>query len=159
LQPETSTNVTFGLEWSPGNAYLRTQLFDTRFDDFIETVLAGDSSGVEVYTYGNVARGMTRGIEVEGAISHGGLRAEAGYSYLLAKATDSGQPLLGRPEHSARASFESTLPLGLRAAVTGVYTGSTPVQRNEDDAVMEREAFLRFDASLSGKLRGGLQLS
>ncbi|HEX6925585.1 MAG TPA: TonB-dependent receptor [Longimicrobiaceae bacterium] len=159
LQPETSTNVSFGLEWSPGNAYLRTQLFDTRFDDFIETVLAGDSSGVEVYTYGNVARGMTRGIEVEGAISSGGLRAEAGYSYLLAKATDTGQPLLGRPEHSGRASLESTLPLGLRAAVTGVYTGATPVQRNEDDAVMEREAFLRFDASLSGKLRGGLQLS
>lgn len=158
LQPETSTNLTFSVEWSPGPLYLRSQLFETRFDDFIETTLRGDSSGVEVYTYGNISEGVTRGLELEGGFTRGPLRGEAGYSYLFAEDRQTGDALLGRPEHSGRASLESALPLGTRAALTGIYTGTTPVQRN-DEGVVEREAYLRFDATLSGALPGGLQLT
>lgn len=159
LQPETSTNLTLGAEWSPGPLYLRTQLFETRFDDFIETTLADDSSGVTVYSYGNVSEGRTRGVELEGGLVHGALRLEGGYSYLSARATDTGEPLLGRPAHSARASIEGNLPLGVRGAFSGVFTGETPVQRTEEEAVVQREGYLRFDATLSGDLPAGLQLT
>ena len=159
LQPETSTNLTVGAEWSPGNSYLRAQLFETRFDDFIETTLVGDSSGTTVYSYGNVSEGRTRGVELEGGIAHRSLRLEGGYSLLSARATDTDQPLLGRPRHSGRASLESGLPLGIRGAFTGIYTGSTPVQRTEEDVVLERDGYLRFDATLSSDLPAGLQVT
>mgnify|MGYP006197257459 CR=1 FL=1 len=42
LRPETSTNVTVGAEWSPGRGFLRTQLFGTRFDDFIYEAATGE---------------------------------------------------------------------------------------------------------------------
>lgn len=158
LQPETSTNLTFSVEWSPGPLYLRSQLFETRFGDFIETTLHGDSSGVEVYTYGNISEGVTRGLELEAGFTRGPLRGEAGYSYLLAEDRQTGDALLGRPEHSGRVSLESALPLGTRAALTGIYTGSTPVQRNEAE-IVERGSYLRFDATLSGGLPGGLQVT
>ena len=158
LQPETSTNLTIGLEWSPGPVYLRTQLFETRFDDFIETTLRGDSSGVDVYSYGNISRGLTRGMELEGGFTHGRLRGEAGYAYLLAQDRATGAALLGRPAHSGRASLESAIPLGMRAALSGIYTGTTPVQRNEEE-IVDREGYLRFDATVSASLPAGLQVS
>lgn len=159
LQPESSTNLTLGAEWSPGPLYLRGQVFETRFDDFIETTLAGDSSGTTVYTYGNVSEGRTRGVEVEGGLTHRSLRLEAGYSWLSTRADDTGAPLLGRPAHSARGSVESNLPLGLRGGLTGVFTGSTPVQRGEEDVTVNRDGYLRFDATLASDLPAGLQLS
>lgn len=158
LRPETSTNVSLGAEWASGPAYLRGQLFHNRFDDFIETRLAGDSSGITFYTYGNIADGVTRGAEVEGGITRGGLRAEAGYGYLDADESDTDDPLLGRPAHSGRLSLEYAFAAGLRAALAGVYTGSTPVRRTED-TLIERDGFLRFDASIAQTLPHGLELS
>ncbi len=158
LQPESSTNVTLGVEWTPGNGYLRTQVFETRFDDFIETTLTGDSSGMEIYSYGNISEGLTRGLEVEGGIAHGPVRLEAGYAFLHSRAGDTGDRLLGSPKHSGRASLESGLPFGLRGGVTGIYTGPTPIQRG-DQEVVERGSFLRFDANLSTGLPAGLRLT
>ena len=86
------------------------------------------------------------------------LRGEAGYAYLLAEDRETGDALLGRPAHSGRASLESAMPFGTRAALSGIYTGTTPVQRNEE-TVVEREGYLRFDATLSASLPAGLQIS
>ena len=158
LQPETSTNLTLGAEWSPGTMYIRAQGFETRFDEFIETTLSGDSSGVTVYSYGNVSDGFTRGLELEGGVAHRSVRFEGGYSFLVAESGDGGK-LLGRPGRSGRASIDAGLPRGLRGALTGVYTGATPVQRTEAGEVLEREGFLRFDANLSAHLPAGMHLT
>lgn len=158
LGPETSTNLSLGAEWAAGPGYLRGQLFHNRFDNFIETRLAGDSSGITYYTYGNIADGFTRGAEVEGGINHGSLRAEAGYGYLEARDSGTDEPLLGRPTHSGRLSLEYALPVGPRAALVGVYTGATPVRRTEAGLV-ERDGFLRFDLRLAQALPRGLELS
>lgn len=158
LRPETSTNLSASVEWTAGRAYLRGQLFHNRFADFIETRLAGDSAGLAQYTYGNVADGYTRGAELEGGFARGALRLEAGYAYLEARDAASGEALLGRPAHSGRASLEYALPVGLRAALGGVYTGTTPVQRSEA-GVVERGGFLRFDLRLAQPLPRGLELS
>lgn len=159
LQPETSTNVSLGAEWATGPAYVRGQLFANRFDSFIETRLAGDSSGVTVYTYGNIADGFTRGAELEGGVSWRGIRSEAGYGYLVARETATDAPLLGRPTHSGRASLEYASRLGPRGSVTGVYTGRTPVRRTAEGEVLERSGFLRFDVSIAQTLPRGIELS
>lgn len=158
LQPERSTNLSAGAEWAAGRLYLRGQLFHNRFRDFIETRPAGDSSGIQLYTYGNIADGITRGAELEGGVTRGALRAEAGYAYLAARDRASGEPLLGRPAHSGRASLEYALPIGLNAALSAVHTGTTPVQRSAT-GVTERSGFTRVDVRLAQRLGHGIELS
>jgi outer membrane receptor for ferrienterochelin and colicins len=158
LQPETSTNLSLGAEWASSQVFLRGQLFHNRFDSFIETRLAGDSSGVTVYSYGNIADGFTRGAEIEGGMSRGALRVEAGYGWLQARQSATDEPLLGRPAHSGHVALEYAFGKGPRAALTGVYTGETPVRRTEAGTV-DRDSFLRFDASIAQSLPQGIELS
>src|SRR5690606_30659370 len=131
VRPETSRNVTLGAEWSGERVYLRAQGFVNELDDFIETQLVGDSSGIQLYTYSNIATGETGGVELEAAATRGGFRLETGYAWLHTEGGD-GLPLLGRPEHSARAALTYVRPSGLRVSLTGLYTGETPVARTED---------------------------
>jgi len=159
LRPESSESLTLGAEWAGPRAYLRAQAFHTRFDDFIETVLVGDEGGVTVYTYGNVADGRTSGAELQGGASWGGLRAEAGYSWLDTEDQSTGLPLLGRPAHSGRLSLSHALPAGLRASLAGVYTGAAPVLRDEAGKVTERDGYLRMDGRVAYALPRGLELS
>jgi outer membrane receptor for ferrienterochelin and colicins len=158
LRPETSRNLSLGVEWASDLVYLRGQAFHNRFHDFIETRLAGDSAGVTLYTYGNVARGVTRGVDVEAGGVWGALRGEAGYGLLLAEDHATGDPLLGRPRHSARAMAEYALPVGLRAALTGSWTGDTPLRRT-DAGLAARDDFFRMDLRLAQSLPRGLTLS
>jgi outer membrane receptor for ferrienterochelin and colicins len=159
LTPESSTNFTGSAEWAEGPIYLRAQGFYNRFDDFIETRLVGDSSGVSVYTYGNIARGFTRGVELEGGFVHGGFRAEAGYSHTGARDTEADQPLLGLSPNTARLALENPLWLGVRGALTGLYTGTTPVTLTEAGAVADRDGFFRLDLRLARPIREGVQLT
>lgn len=158
LRPESSTSVSLGSEWSSGPLFVRAQLFHNRFTDFIETRLSGDSSGVAFYTYGNIADGFTRGAELEAGIARGGVRAEAGYGWLEARESGTGEALLGRPAHSGRASLEYAAAAGPRLGLAGTYTGRTPVRR-EETGVVERDGFWRVDARLSQALPRGLGLS
>lgn len=157
LRPETSTNVTVGAEWSGDRLYLRGQLFHNTFDDFIETRITGDSSGIEIHSYQNIESGTTRGLELEAGATWRGLRAEAGYAWLQAYQDDADTPILGRPAHSVRAMVSYALSMGLRASVSAHYTGATPVQRT-DDGIRERDGFLRFDARVAQRLPHGFQL-
>lgn len=159
LMPETSTNFTGSVEWAAGPIYLRAQGFHNRFDDFIETRLVGDSSGVTVYTYGNIEEGYTRGMEFEGGFVHGGFRAEGGYSYTQARNTVADQPLLGRSPHTARLALENPLVLGLRGALTGLYTGRTPVMQTDEGAILDRDGFFRLDLRLARPIRADVELT
>ena len=105
LEPEVSRNVTASVEWAGDRTHLRVQAFENRFDDFIETVAVADSAGITVFTYGNVDDGFTRGLEIEAGITRGGWRLEGGYSLLRAERAETGEPLLGRPRNSARATL------------------------------------------------------
>lgn len=159
LGPETSRNVSASAEWAGEHVYLRAQAFSNEFDDFIETRALGDSSGITIFTYGNIEDGWTRGAEFEAGATWRAWRAELGYSLLRAERADTDEPLLGRPEHSGRASVAYAHPVGLRATVTGVYTGETPMSRTENGDTEWRERFLRFDARVAQELPGGFDLT
>ncbi|NIR80445.1 MAG: TonB-dependent receptor [Gemmatimonadetes bacterium] len=158
LSPETSTAVNGGVEWNGTRAYGRLQLFHNRFRDFIETRAVGDSSGVTVYTYGNVDDGTTAGVEAELGYLLKALRAEAGYSLLETENEVTGQELLGRPRHSGRFSLRHAAEFGLRSTVTGVFTGAATVSLDGDSARV-RPGFLRVDFRLSQAVRRGLRAS
>lgn len=159
LRPETSVGTSLGAEWAVAGGYVRGQAFHNRFRGFIETRLVGDSSGVEVYTYGNVDDGHTRGLELEGGVVRGPLRLEAGYAYLEAHDRTLDAALLGRPAHSGRATLEHALPLGVRGALTGVYTGRTPISRTDAGTAVHRDPFVRMDLRLARRLPRGLDLA
>ncbi|MGH7504579.1 MAG: TonB-dependent receptor, partial [Longimicrobiales bacterium] len=158
LEPEVSRNLTASIEWAGARTYLRLEAFDNRFDDFIETRPVGDSSGITVYTYGNVDDGFTRGAELEAGVTWRGLRLEAGYGVLHAQDSETGESLLGRPERSARGTIGYSRPGGLRVAVTGVHTGETAMRRTASGTEW-REGFLRFDARVAQEVWGGFELA
>jgi len=158
LAPENSQNLTFGVEWSEATRYVRVQGFYNRFDDFIQNVLVGDSSGIQIYSYGNVERGYTRGTEVEVGMTRGGLRLEGGYSWLQANDMDLDRPLLGRAAHSGRLTAEHPLPFRSRLAVIVNHTGRAPVEHGESGD-RYRPAFTRLDARISTALPRGIQFS
>lgn len=161
LRPEHSDNVTAGAEWSSGRFYARGQLFWNRLRDFIETRPLPTSGALILYTYDNVEQGLTRGTDLEVGAVLGGVRAEAAYGWLDAYDRATNLPLLGRPTHSARASLSRAVPLLGQASLTGVYTGATPMERDEETGQVtgERDAFLRLDARIARQLPYRLELS
>ncbi|HEX2211414.1 MAG TPA: TonB-dependent receptor, partial [Longimicrobium sp.] len=102
LRPEGSRSVSAGAEWAGPRTYLRASAFHTEFDDFIETVVDEEAStpSLAVYRYQNVARGRTSGVELQTGAALGGLRADAGWSWLATEDETTGRPLFGRPENS-----------------------------------------------------------
>ncbi len=161
LRPEHSTNLTGGIEWTGARLYSRGQVFWNDLHDFIETrPTVGDGTGLLLFQYANVARARTYGAELEAGLVFRTVRFEAGYAWLGTEDVSTGQPLLGRPEHSGRLVTTVSPTRGLRATVSGIYTGTTPMERDEAGVITsERESFLRFDARVAQRLPWGLELS
>jgi outer membrane receptor for ferrienterochelin and colicins len=175
LRPESSRNLTTGIEWAGDRVYLRGQLFQNDFRDFIETRPINAPGEAPLYRYVNVDDGWTRGAELESGLSLGRLRMEAGYSRLATRDRATGKSLLGRPEQSGRIGANYMLPSGLRLSVTAIHTGLTPMRRNV--AVVKstqpqsvtlvpagvltswRDGFTRADVRIAHRIPGGLQLA
>lgn len=160
LRPEESTSVSAGAEWAGQRAYLRASAFRTDFDGFIETVVDEEASapGLAVYRYQNVAQGRTSGLEAQAGAALGGLRADAGWSWLSTEDETTGRPLFGRPEHSGRLALAYARASGLRVGLAGSYTGRTPEQEVEG-VVQYRESYLRLDGRVSHTLPRGLAVA
>jgi outer membrane receptor for ferrienterochelin and colicins len=157
LRPESSRSTMFGAELATANGFVRAQLFHNAFEDFIETRIISDPDAPPVYQYANVDDGSTRGLELEAGANLATvarLRVEGAYSRLATRDDATGQALLGRPEHTARLTLAGVLPLGLRASVTGLHTGRTPMTRDPDSGAISawRDAFTRVDVRLARAL-------
>ncbi|WP_437312127.1 TonB-dependent receptor plug domain-containing protein [Sorangium sp. So ce388] len=71
---------------------------------------------VDTYTYMNIARARTAGIELSATFqATAWLRAEAGYAYLWTSddTTEPGKPLSSKPPHTAQAALRADLPFQL----------------------------------------------
>lgn len=155
LRPETSTNVTLGLEYATGRLLVRGGGFVNLYRNFIENT-EQDLSGT--FTYGNIARGSTAGIEIEAAATPAaGLRVEAGGAWLRSRDRSTGGPLLGRPPLSGRLTV-AWIRSGWRLSGATAFTGRTPVRRDQQGGVVYRSAFTRLDFRLSRLLGESLEL-
>ncbi|MEO7964713.1 MAG: TonB-dependent receptor, partial [Gemmatimonadaceae bacterium] len=124
--------------------------------DFIET-REPDASGT--YTYSNIARGRTSGVELESGLALREWRLDASYDHLRARDLDSGGSLLGRPANSARASITGPLLLGVHHTLSALYTGRTPLDRVNGVITREREGWTRVDARLLRAIAAGGEIS
>jgi outer membrane receptor for ferrienterochelin and colicins len=158
LQPETSKNLSLGVEVTRSSWYLRLQGFYNRFDDFIETRAVGDSNGIMLFSYDNIQDGSTRGGEFEGGAQWRSARVEVGYSFLDARDEATDLTLLGRARQSGRVLLGYTTPFGLRLNLTGVHTGATPLQRDSAQTIT-RDPFTRLDLRLAQRITQPVEFS
>jgi outer membrane receptor for ferrienterochelin and colicins len=157
LRPEESTSASLGTEWTGERFWARAAAFRNEYRDFIET-REPDAQGT--YTYANVARGRTEGVELEGGVALDVWRLDASYDYLRARDLDAGVPLLGRPAHSARGSATGPIAAGVRGTLSVLFTGRTPIDRSTSGAIpKERASWTRVDARLSRSLSLGAEWS
>lgn len=154
LRPERSTSGQFGAEWSGAPGWWRVNGFVNRFRDFIATA-APDASGT--YTYENVERGVTRGVEAEGGVAHGDWKLDVGYAYLEARDAED-RPLPMRPAHSGRLALSA--PLGDKGsfAATWLVTGRMATGASASSGPVVQPTFARLDLRAMLPLRGGLRL-
>jgi outer membrane receptor for ferrienterochelin and colicins len=155
LRPEHSTSVSAGVELVGDRLYARGSVYANWFRDFIDF---GPQDASGTYTYGNIARGTTRGTELEAGANVGRLRLDAGYAFLDARDQVTGQPLLGRAPHSGR--LGGTLALGTaRLTTTVLVTGRTPTSADSAGRITGwRDTFVRLDIRTAAPLAHGVAL-
>jgi outer membrane receptor for ferrienterochelin and colicins len=153
LVPERSASGSINLTFTGARASARIGAHRTAYRDFIETG-AADASGT--YTYGNIARGSTAGIEWDGRVLLGAWRFSASHAWLHTRDEATGSPLLGRAAHTASLMASRRIleaEVGLRAH----WTGRAPVGRDETTgALTYRADLLRVDATGSLELPRGV---
>lgn len=155
LKPETSVNGTAAIEWTGDGAFVRVQGYANRFSQFIESVQASDLSGMQQFTYGNVADGVTRGVDVDAGWSRGWLSVDGSVGYLDAYDRATHRALLGTVPRSYRLNADVTLPASLRGSVTGLYWSKAP-SSEAGAATPYRAAFTRIDARLARTFARGI---
>ena len=154
LRPERSTSASLGVEWVGSAFFGRASVFLNRFRDFIDY---GPPDATGTYTYLNVGRGVTRGLESEIGWAVDRTRLEAGYAFLDALDEASGSPLLGRARHTGRLSASSAVG-DVQFGATIQVTGRAPGSRDSLGTITEwRAAYTRFD--LRASLRVGRSVS
>ena len=156
LRPEHSTNVTLGLEWIGRTADVRANAFHNRIRDLIETA-GPDATGT--YTYENVGRASTEGLELEGELHIGIASLGGGYSYLRARDLTLGLPILGRASHTARAAARASVWHDVRVSVTGLYSGTAPATLNDMGQIAtSRKAFTQINARIARRFAWDTEL-
>jgi outer membrane receptor for ferrienterochelin and colicins len=149
LRPERSVNVNAGADWRRGGATLKANVYRNRFRGFIETVGPDDAG---TFTYANIARGSSAGVDVDGTQRIGVATASAGYSYLHTRNDADAGPLLGRAAHTARAAV-AFRPKWSTLSLSTVYTGSAPSARDENGNISAyREALTQVNARIARSL-------
>lgn len=110
LKPESSNSFQLGAQVALRDRFsLDVNLFDNRVSDLIQVDDANATSvgGITHFTYRNIARARTRGVETLGTWrARPGLDLRAGYTYTQARNLDTGSALTRRPRHSLRLGLD-----------------------------------------------------
>ena len=156
LQPESSTSLQLGGTLSLGSRWsLDGNLFHNRVKDLIQTDLGNATSvqGVTAYTYANVARARTAGLEAQLRWqATPALALQAGYTRTHTRDLDGGGELTRRPRDMARLGVDWKLQQGT------TFTARARYQSDElaDSVSGQRSpAWSVLDLSLGHGLGGG----
>lgn len=106
LQPETSNSWQLGwrMDWHGGH-WLDLNLFQNQLQDLIQvdSTNAPVVNGIQQFTYENISRASTEGVEVAAYWQAGyWLGISAAWTAMQTRDEDSGQALTRRPDHQAR---------------------------------------------------------
>jgi outer membrane receptor for ferrienterochelin and colicins len=128
LKPETSFNVSAGVEWAPVDAVqLRVDLFRNQLENMIAYGLVEDATSTSYarWSYVNVADALTQGVELAGSAKLcEGARLDLGYTFTHTWDGENERPLDGRAPHRGNAGLALThagwgLSGSLRAQLVG----------------------------------------
>ncbi len=161
LQPETSVNVAAGVEWTRGHGYARVNAYTNHFSQFIESVQLADSGSIEQYTYGNVASGTTRGVDVDAGLVWRRVAVDGSYGRVYARDQTAGVPLLGVTPQTFRVSVHATDLAGWQPSVTLLYWAAAPASQSTlgfTTVTAYRDPFTRVDARVARAVGGGVEL-
>ncbi|HKS06202.1 MAG TPA: TonB-dependent receptor [Gemmatimonadaceae bacterium] len=157
LEPESSWSSDAGVTFAPtARVVLELDAYRNRIANLIDTRFEGtNGGGMQVYRNINVAAAHIEGAEVGATISTGSSTVRAGYAYLRARDTESGERLDRRSAHSARIDVSHVLLAlaGITTDVSAQYTGAAPVGDTT------QAARLAVDAQLRARVMPSLELS
>ena len=168
LEPETSWNVTGGVEWAPSAAVsLGLEGYTNRIENLIESSFIGNNpAGLLVYSPRNFSDARTRGVEATAAGRLGLWEARAEYVLLDARSLDDDMPLDRRARHSGRLRLARTIPGildGVLTHVTAHVTGDAPLVGFDEEGaaavVGTQERLVSLDAQITLQLPRALLLS
>ncbi len=167
LLPESSWNISGGVEWSPRpQVRIDVEAYSNRVRDLIEPGFVGNTpSGLLIYSPRNVSDVSTRGLEASLHAVSGKGDIVVGYAYLDARSPDSDTPLDRRSKHSARVrgSWMVTVPTTMRLDVAAHYTGEAPIlvaaRGGQITQTGVQEPFAAVDLQVSAGLWRDLEVS
>jgi outer membrane receptor for ferrienterochelin and colicins len=128
LKPETSFNVSAGVEYAPVDAVrLRVDAFRNQLEDMITYGLVADATSASYarWSYVNVAEALTQGVEVAAGLDlFEGCVLDLGYTFTHTWDGENDRPLDGRAPHRGTAALSAAreawgLSGSLRASVVG----------------------------------------
>jgi len=158
LKPEQSWNVTGEAGLARADVHLYVRGFANRLRDFIEANQTGDSSGILLFTYENVDRARTGGVEAGGSVTRGLVTAAASYTWLSTRDVTTNTDLLGRAAHAANASLTVGRG-GWSVNGSAIYTGQEPVARDQAGVVSYQGAFTRLNVSAAVPVTRGVKFT
>ena len=158
LRPEQSWNLTGETGLARRDLHLYVRGFANSLRNFIEAAQTGDSSGILLFTYQNVDRARTSGVETGASASRGLVTASASYTWLSTRDITTNTDLLGRAAHAANASLTVGRD-GWSVGAGAVYTGREPVARDQAGVVTYQGAFTRINLSGVVPVTRGLKLT
>ncbi len=85
LSPETSTGINAGFHYSPAKSlHFKWNIFRNDINNLILTdVIAYKTNGGQIFSYLNISRALTQGLEFEGNWKKGQVEFTGGYQYLM----------------------------------------------------------------------------
>ncbi|MGH9885282.1 MAG: TonB-dependent receptor plug domain-containing protein [bacterium] len=134
LQPETSRSAQAGVEWQAQRwLWLSASAYVNQLRDLITSVSEpDDGSGTLRFSYGNIGRARTAGLEAYAVATRGRAGRELGYALTRARDLDEERALEGVPAQRFAATARWRDPGGLEAFVAAVVTGHRPFYLSED---------------------------
>lgn len=157
LKPESSNSFQFGgaLSWQD-RLTLDANLFYNRVTDLIQTDMSHFTvvNGIAVYTYRNVARARTQGLETSlrwRATSR--LDLTGAYTFTDAEDLDTGTELTRRARHMARLGANWRLLAGTELSLRGRYQSSELV---DSGSGARSPGWTTVDVALNQKLGRGV---
>ncbi len=156
LVPETSWGVQGDVELRPTRALqFRVAGYANWVSELIDLRVAGSSdvAGIDDYTYLNVGRALTSGVEAVAIVKATEfVRAEAGYTYAFTRDQELERPLPGRAPHTLLVSVTADTPIGL-----SFYARARVATDAYIDDELRTPSFGTLDLRLSQRLWSGAQ--
>jgi outer membrane receptor for ferrienterochelin and colicins len=161
LKPETSFNLSAGVEWAPVDAIqLRVDLFRNQLEDMIAYGLIEDATSTSYarWSYVNVADALTQGVELAGSVQISeGARFDLGYTFTHTWDGENERPLDGRAPHRGNAGLTlAQADWGLSGSLRAQLVGNTrfyfDADGDGDEDQVDTDPYAVLDARIQQRM-------